>query len=243
MGKPALVAHRGFAGEYPENSLSAFQAAIDCGCQFLELDVQITKDHKAVVIHDTTLRRTGGSDKAIFTSSLFELQDEKIGEASRFGDKFQNERLPSLADFVSLLQANPSVHAFVEIKEECIEHFGVNAVLMIVCEAIEAVKKQCSLISFDASVLFEAKKNTDYRLGYVMHCYDDAHSVTAKALAPEILICNYKKIPDDDHSLWAGDWDWFLYEIIDPGIAKKWHDRGVTYIETMQIESMIKALN
>lgn len=243
MNGPALVAHRGFAGKYPENSLSSFDAAVRCGCLFLELDVQITQDHQAVVIHDTTLARTGINDKNIFTSNWDELSGENIGESQRFSDKFKNETLMSLSEFSLFLQKHPSVHTFVEIKEECIAHLGAKAALAIVCADIAPVKAQCTLISFDASVLFEAKKQTHYPIGYVMHKYDEAHFSTAQALSPDILICNYKKIPDEDGSLWAGDWDWFLYEIIDPSLAIKWHDRGVKYIETMQIESMIKELS
>lgn len=243
MKKPKLVAHRGFAAEYPENSLAAFNAAIACGCRYLELDIQITKDLQVVVIHDVDLKRTGNSDADILSSNWVEIENESIGEASRFDNKFEQEKLMLLDDFVTLLKKNPQVHTFVEIKEESIDRFGAKKVLDIVCEVIHSVKEQCSLISFDATVLFEAKAHTDYALGFVMHKYDKTHRDIAIKLSPDILICNYKKIPDEADSLWPGSWDWFLYEIIEPELALKWFQRGVKYIETMQVCSMIKALD
>lgn len=242
MKIPKLVAHRGYADQFPENSMSAFQAAVDCGCLFLELDVQVSKDKRAVVIHDETLSRTGNCDLNVLENDWKTLAGRTIGESGRFGDKFKNEALPLLTDFAKLLAANPNVHAFVEIKEECVDKFGESLVLESVCEAISSVKSQCSIISFDAGVLFKAKEVTDLPIGYVLHKYDVNHLDTVNALLPDIVICNYKKIPDEDGSLWQGDWAWFLYEIVEPALAIKWAERGVEYIETMEIKSMLESI-
>jgi glycerophosphoryl diester phosphodiesterase len=241
LQKPKLVAHRGYADKYPENSMVAFCAAIDCGCRYLELDVQISKDEQAVIIHDTNLERTGDLNIDVLESNWSELQNKTIGEPRRFGDTYKNEKLFLLIDFVTFMQTKPEVHVFVEIKEESIEYFGEKKVLDVIRKTIEPIKKQCSLISFDSNILFEAKKIKDYPIGYVIHKYDQEHFATATKLSPDILICNYKKIPDENGSLWQGSWDWLLYEIIEPEIANKWAERGVKYIETMQILPMIKA--
>lgn len=55
-----IAAHRGFRAIRPENTLSAFQASIG-HCHFIELDVQMTKDHVPVVIHDASLERTSNA--------------------------------------------------------------------------------------------------------------------------------------------------------------------------------------
>ena len=49
---PYLIAHRGYRTRYPENTLAAFDAAIDAGFPMIELDVTLSKDRKVVVIHD-----------------------------------------------------------------------------------------------------------------------------------------------------------------------------------------------
>ena len=53
-----LVAHRGHALEFPENTLPAFESALQLGVRWLELDVQLSSDHVPMVLHDATLERT-----------------------------------------------------------------------------------------------------------------------------------------------------------------------------------------
>ena len=52
------IAHRGFSGKYPENTLLAFQKAIEAGADGAQLDVHLTKDNQLVVIHDERIDRT-----------------------------------------------------------------------------------------------------------------------------------------------------------------------------------------
>lgn len=50
-----IFAHRGFSGRYPQNTMLAFQKALESGCDGIELDVQLTKDGEVVIIHDEYL--------------------------------------------------------------------------------------------------------------------------------------------------------------------------------------------
>ena len=52
------IAHRGFKGAYPENTMLAFEKAIEAGADGIEFDVHLTKDGGLVIIHDETLERT-----------------------------------------------------------------------------------------------------------------------------------------------------------------------------------------
>ena len=74
-GKKTLVwAHRG-AGKYaPENTLPAFQKAIEMGADGIELDVQMTKDNQCVVIHDETIKRVSNGTVWVKDSTLEELR-------------------------------------------------------------------------------------------------------------------------------------------------------------------------
>ena len=53
-----VFGHRGFSGEYPENTMLAFQKAVEAGCEGIELDVQLTKDLVPVIMHDEKVDRT-----------------------------------------------------------------------------------------------------------------------------------------------------------------------------------------
>ena len=55
---PWIIAHRGYRAKYPENTLAAFDGAIQAGVDMIELDVMLSHDRKIAVIHDATLDRT-----------------------------------------------------------------------------------------------------------------------------------------------------------------------------------------
>ena len=55
-------AHRGFSGQFPENTMLAFEKAVEAGADGIELDVQFSKDGELVIMHDETLNRTAGVD-------------------------------------------------------------------------------------------------------------------------------------------------------------------------------------
>ena len=59
---PVLVAHRGYSGRYPENTLLAYQAAYQHGARYMELDLQMTSDRVPVLHHDTSMKRMAGID-------------------------------------------------------------------------------------------------------------------------------------------------------------------------------------
>ncbi len=67
------TAHRGNSGEFPENTLAAFQSGIDTGADWLELDVLRTKDGKLVVIHDETTERVGDKNLVVAESTYEQL--------------------------------------------------------------------------------------------------------------------------------------------------------------------------
>lgn len=116
-----IVAHRGFSSIAPENSLSAFEAAIECGAPYFELDVQASADGVPMVIHDATLDRTSSSDHTgrVDELTLRELRQVHVGYPSKFGEEFTAEPLPTLAD--ALACANGRIKVCVEIKVSGIE--------------------------------------------------------------------------------------------------------------------------
>ena len=76
-----VFAHRGFSGLYPENTMLAFEKALEVGADGVELDVHLTKDGKLVVIHDEALARTTGYPGLISDYTLEALT--KIKEIGR----------------------------------------------------------------------------------------------------------------------------------------------------------------
>ena len=85
-----VAAHRGFSSIAPENTLIAFQKAIDIGADYFELDVHKTKDDSLVVIHDYDVNRTSsdGLKGKIAEMNYADLVKINVGAPKEFGDKY-----------------------------------------------------------------------------------------------------------------------------------------------------------
>jgi glycerophosphoryl diester phosphodiesterase len=89
------IAHRGASGTFPENTLSAFRAAIDAGADMCELDVQLTRDAAVVVIHDETVDRTTDGTGEVAALTLEEIQ--RLDAGAKFkGGTVKGERISTL---------------------------------------------------------------------------------------------------------------------------------------------------
>ena len=233
-----LVAHRGYSQNYPENTLSALRAALSAGARYVEFDIQFTADEVPVVLHDDNLQRTAGVNVSIHQLTAAELAPLHASETQRFGEQFTDEPIPTLDDVLQLLVQWPEVTAFVEIKQETVVNFGSETVAQRMVSALTAHQHNCILISFDAEVLQAARNAGMQRIGWVLGKWDDAEHQQAGQLAPDVLFCNYEKIPEND-VLWPGVWSWALYDIVDPAIALHWFSRGVHLVETWDIGAMV----
>lgn len=69
-----IWAHRGYSGKYPENTMLAFQKAVEVGVDGIELDVQLTRDGEVVILHDETLNRTTNGAGFLADITLRELR-------------------------------------------------------------------------------------------------------------------------------------------------------------------------
>lgn len=97
-----VVAHRGYSSKAPENTMAAFELALEAGSDGLELDVHLTKDGKVIVIHDHTLERTSNGTGIVEQYTLAELQQLDAG--SWFSPDYKGERLPSLREVCELVK-------------------------------------------------------------------------------------------------------------------------------------------
>lgn len=239
MSQPILVAHRGYAARYPENTLPALQAAVDAGACWLEFDVQLSADAVPVLLHDASLQRTAGRPETVFALNARQLQKISVGETARFGDRFRAVKLPTLAEVVAWLETVPQVQAFVEVKTESIQRFGVERVCRAVQSALEPVRDRCVLISYDDALLFAARRAAPVRIGWVAAAWDEAHLRRARALAPDFVFANHTRLPPEPEPLWPGPWQWAVYEITETAQALALAARGIAFIETMAVGGLL----
>ncbi len=240
MRAPELIAHRGYAAHYPENTLLAMRAAVEAGARWLEFDVQLSADAVPVLLHDETLQRTAGRPDSVFQLSAQQLSNISVGEPARFGDRFSDTCVSTLMEFSDWLAATPAVQACVEIKTESIQQFGVEEVYRAVWLALAPVRDRCVLISYDEAFLFAARTAAPTRIGWVMTAWDDEQHRRARALSPDMLFTNWKRLPPASQPLWSGDWQWAVYEVADPAQALALATRGIRFVETMAIGELLQ---
>lgn len=92
------VAHRGASGHAPENTMAAFEKAFEMKADFIEIDVQMTRDGRLVAIHDTTVNRTTNGNGFVGDYTLEEIQQLDAG--SWFGEEFAGERVPTFEEII-----------------------------------------------------------------------------------------------------------------------------------------------
>jgi glycerophosphoryl diester phosphodiesterase len=114
MSGPLIIGHRGASAVAPENTVAAFREAIAVGADGIEFDVRLTCDGVPVVIHDSTLRRTGGLNQRVADLSWRELSKIDVGSWFRPGS-FANEPVPSLVELFELFQSNNAM-LYLEMK-------------------------------------------------------------------------------------------------------------------------------
>ena len=236
-----LVAHRGNAVEFPENTLPAFSSALDLGVRFVELDVQLSKDGVPVVIHDHLLARTSGLPGSVFDHDAAELCRMEAAERQRFGDRYRGVKLPLLSDALALLKGHPEITLFIELKRASLRQFGHDHVVSQVLEVIKPWRAQCVLISFDLVAIHRARLLAEAPIGWVLEDSSDHSRLKSEALQPQFLFCDHQKLPAAGR-LWQGPWRWVIYEVGTLPLALSLAERGADYVETMAVRELGDAL-
>jgi glycerophosphoryl diester phosphodiesterase len=110
--RPAIIAHRGGSAYAPENTLAAFQSAVEQGADGIELDVHLSADGEVVVIHDADLERTTDGSGSVYENPLAALKELDAG--SWYGSEFIGEEIPTLDEVFEL--AGERLFINVELK-------------------------------------------------------------------------------------------------------------------------------
>ncbi len=223
---PTIVAHRGDAEHFPENSLPALEAAWQRGLRHVEFDVQLSADGVPYLIHDADLERTTG-----ITGDIRLMQSGQL----------DGTMLPRLSGAVELMAAMPAANAFVEIKRASLVLHGHAHCVDRVLAALAPVLDRCCLISFDAEACRLARTAAGVPIGWVLD--DDPVLLQARleSLGPEYAFCDHRRLPAG-RPLPAGAWTWVVYEINDAGLAIDLHGRGVAMVESMAPFRLSQAL-
>lgn len=230
-----LVAHRGNARDYPENTLPALRSAVELGVRFLYLDVQLAADETPVVVRDVELARVAGVEGTVFDLSARELEHVDVAELERLGPAHRGTRMPRLDDIRILLGDRPELTAFVELQRASLERHGIEIVVARTLETLRPVRAQCVLVSQDLAAVHLARERTGCRVGWVVPAYDLHARLKYEALRPDFLLVDAVDLPRDASRLWRGPWRWVVLGVAEPADAVAFAERGADFVATAAV--------
>jgi glycerophosphoryl diester phosphodiesterase len=200
--RPFIESHRGCSKDEPENTLPAFQKAIDIGCDSVELDVWLTKDKVPVVIH--------GKDNGEIhetTNGQGIVNELTFRELSSFSSIIKNEAIPTLEDV--LLICKERIFVNIEIKDgqfsECLDQ-----VLSLV--KIHNMITQVAISSFKHEYYHEIKKRCETESIEFGFLYETTHGE----------VCDFKiheEIKNNTLNVW--------YKEVNPELVEKAHKNNI----------------
>ena len=158
-----VSAHRGSSCRAPQNTISAFVAAIDDEADYIELDVQETKDGVVVVLHDANLLHVGGVDRNIWDLNYSELQELDVG--SSFSPEIAGERVPTLEEAIDVTKGKIKLN--IELKIYGHQKHLEEEVVRLVEE--KGIEDHCVITSLDYNALKEVRRlNPDLKIGMII---------------------------------------------------------------------------
>ena len=218
-GPAEIIAHRGYSGRAPENTLAAIRAALDAGADAVEFDLHTTADGVPVLLHDETLDRTTDRSGPVAEVELAGLAGADAG--SWFSADFAGEPVPPLADALALL-ADESVAIYPEVKRT-----GRKEDLHAVVEATRAagVEARTIYISIDWEALDEIRRfDPSARIGYVVERPGRADEALERAWAGSTSALEFhmydRRMDIATLSATTGIWRWRIRRHFKPDVFK-----------------------
>lgn len=184
--KKWILGHRGARAIAPENTLTAFKLAMECGADGVELDVFLSRDGIPVVIHDETLERTTNKKGAVQDLTAAELAQL---DASRSMTGFAKEGVPTLSEVLNLLPDGAMVNVELKGAGRFSKHVLVHKVIDILKPH---ANRLCIIVSsFDGALLKLFRRIDDSFLIALLLSPRDKHwpwsAFHLRAIAPDAL--------------------------------------------------------
>ena len=148
INKPLNIAHRGASGLRPENTLVAFEKAIEIGVDRIEMDLRQTLDGVVIVLHDKTIKRTTNGWGSARKMSLTRIQRYSAG--SWFHYDYSNVKVPTFRQVLELVNGRTTL--LLEIKDGSPYHHGIERNVIDLINEYNA-QDWCIVQSFNDKVL------------------------------------------------------------------------------------------
>lgn len=163
IAETQITAHRGSSRSAPENTMAAIAAAVEEMADYVEVDVQLTKDGVIVLGHDANLKRVAGVNRSMASLTWEEIQELEVG--SWFSPEFAGERIPLLEEVLDFCKGKISLN--IEIKNLGKESQLPERVVRLIRE--KDMEEQCVVTSTSLEYLERVKLLApELRTGYIL---------------------------------------------------------------------------
>ena len=165
--QPYIFAHRGYSSIAPENTLAAFEEALNRRIPGIELDIHLCRSGELVVTHDDNLKRVTGLDALVEELEYSEIR--KLDAGSWKGDNYTGLRVPLLQDVFDLL--GDRVYYDIEIKTRQTSRTGIEEKLKKLIEAY-GLEQRCIVSSFNPMPIRFFKQDAPNIPTAIIYCND-----------------------------------------------------------------------
>lgn len=160
-----IIAHRGFSAVAPENTLAAFNAAIQNNADSVEFDVQLSADKVPIIFHDVTLDRLTGTSGKVQEKTLAELQTCDVG--LWFSERYRGEKIPSLKEALATLK-NFKKFLYFDVKPHC-DWSDLEVEDLVKLLRTEGILDRCIITSFSHQFLDQIQQSSpDLKIGHIV---------------------------------------------------------------------------
>lgn len=144
-----IIAHKGASGYAPENTLAAFELAVEEGADMIEIDVHLTADNEVIVFHDEELGRTTNGTGKVHEHTLAQIKELDAG--SWFSDKYIGEKVPTLRETIDSIHGK--LHCLIDIKSKGHEFYEGFAERIVDIIDEKGAKDWCIIQSYEQDYL------------------------------------------------------------------------------------------
>ena len=242
--KVKIVGHRGASQIAPENTVASTKLAYKQDADISEIDIYLSKDHKIMVIHDTTTKRTGGINYMVTSTDSKDLRELEVG--SWKNPYYYGEKIPFLEEILDVVPEGKKL--FIEVKysvgiapyiKEAIDKSGKKDQMVIISSSLDLIN-QCKKEMPDIPTYWVKASEKNKETGEFLP-YDDSVIQVAldnKLTGLDLLFRGLnKEFVDKAHK--AG-LEVYVWTVDDINIAKQMVEIGVDGITT-NVPGVMKA--
>lgn len=227
---PKLIAHRGASLSAPENTLASLIKAKEMGAKWVEFDVRLTHDKKAIIMHDDTLDRTTNGEGLIADFDFSEIKDLDAG--SWFDRKYRGESIPTLSQYLQVA-AKLSLGINVELKATESQAQSLVSCVLKTLKQYWPEHLPTPLISSGSQACLVALKHyySSYFYGYILSEWSDDWKKIMKTLSCISLHVDYQYLNIERvAAIKICDKKVLAYTVDEEPIAQSLFDMGVDAI-------------